>query len=74
MLSKTRLTKSIKGDGNWLKRMIEGYNKSMVEDEEEVRKAIKKSDKLEIKLNSEKIRAESLENEKAKLKDKLLKS
>ena len=74
MLSKTRLAKSIKGDGNWLKRMIEGYNKSMVEDEEEVRKAIKKSDKLEIKLNSEKIRAESLENEKAKLKDKLLKS
>ena len=73
MLSKTRLAKSIKGDGNWLKRMIEGYNKSMVEDEEEVRKAIKKSDKLEIKLNSEKIRAESLENEKAKLKDKLLK-
>ena len=54
--------------------MIEAYNKSMVEGEEEVRKAIKKSDKLEIKLNSEKIRAESLENEKAKLKDKLLKS
>ena len=69
LLGETRLAKSLKGgngDSDWLVDMIKGYNGKMVEGAKEMKRLIKKSNNLKIKVKGGKVKMDKLEKDKEK--------